>query len=398
MKTLVIASRSIRLRNDGYDLRVFNLCARMPGERHLVVVPLREDDRAATMDPRDAFDSVELLPAVLRGAKSPRRLVRLSEDHFLERSYPHAFHAVRQRLQQVMRDRAITHVVVFGSNLAEVGMSLRHRRTMIDVCDSVALTLRRAQQGTASARGWAARWRSAMDLHRWRKTEGRLPGRFSIVTTINDADSREIIDLSGGRAANVHTIPNGVTSSYLEPMPGPGTRRGVAFWGNLRFPPNVEALRYFMQGVYEPHLRAHDVEVFIAGDGAPQWLVDLARRDPKVKLAGFVDDLRGAVTAYPLMVNPMTIGSGLKNKVLEAFGLGLCVVSTPLGMEAFPVARDGEHCKLASTHAQFAQAVLALLDDEPARLAMRAAANRLLHEHYPWDVVGSRWNALIEQV
>jgi hypothetical protein len=28
---------------------------------------------------------------------------------------------------------------------------------------------------------------------------------------------------------------------------------------------------------------------------------------------------------------------------------------------------------------------------------MREAANRLLHEHYPWDVVGRQWNTLLAQ-
>jgi glycosyltransferase involved in cell wall biosynthesis len=349
------------------------------------------------VDPRTAFDTIETLPPVLSGPKSRRRLLRLSEDHFLEKSYTAGFQAVRERLAQVVRERGITHIVIFGSNLAEVGMSLSHQRMMIDVCDSISLTMRRARQTAARARGVAGRWQTALDLHRWRVTEGRLPGRFRIVTTINDADSREIITLAGGNARNVHTIPNGVSATYLEPMPEPGTRRGVAFWGNLRFAPNAQALRYFMREVYEPHLRAQDVEVFVAGEGSPAWLGEMAERDRNIKLAGFVDNLRAAVTPYRLMVNPMTIGSGLKNKVLEAFGLGLCVVSTPLGMEAFPVAQNGVHCRLADSPERFARSVLALLDDNSARLAMRAAANRLLHEHYPWDVVGRQWNALVAQ-
>jgi hypothetical protein len=396
MKTLVLTSRPIKLLRHGYDLRVANLCARMPGERHLVVVPLNaEDKRPATIDALTAFDTVETLPPVFSGRKSLRRMARLSENHFLERSFPDGFRQVRNRLAEIIAERGITHVVVFGSNLAEIGTSLKHPRTMLDVCDSIALTLSRSHDSKLRERGPLGRWRARMDLLRWRATEGTLPRRFSIVTTINDADSQEVVALAGGRASNVHTVPNGVADGYLQPMPPPGHRRGVAFWGNLFFPPNAHALRHFMLDIYTPHLRGHGVEVFVAGDGGPDWLQAMAAQDPNIKLAGFVDDLRPAVAPYPIMVNPMTIGSGLKNKVLEAFGLGLCVVSTPLGMEAFPLARDGVHCRMAERPAQFAEAVLALLDDEPARLEMRSAANRLLHEHYPWDVVGEQWNALL---
>jgi glycosyltransferase involved in cell wall biosynthesis len=396
MKTLVLTSRPVKLLRHGYDIRVANLCARMPGERHLAVVPIGpEDRRPPTIDHGFAFHTDEQLEPLYGARKSWRRFARVSEDHFLERSYPQAFARVLRRIEDIVRERGITHVVVFGSNLAELGHRLKHPRTMIDVCDSVALTLRRAMDGGARAGSAAQRWHAHWDLHRWRATEGALPSRFSLVTTINDADSREIVNLSGGKGRNVHTVPNGVAESYLSPMPEPGHRRGVAFWGNLFFPPNAHALRHFMLDIYLPHLQQHGVEVFIAGDGAPDWLRDLAARDRNVKLAGFVDDLRSAVAPYPLMVNPMTIGSGLKNKVLEAFGLGMCVVSTSLGMEAFPQARPGVHHRLGDDPAAFAGAVLSLLDDEPARVAMREAANRLLHEHYPWDVVGRRWNELV---
>src|SRR3990170_7673925 len=125
MRSLVLTSRPIKLRHHGYDLRVANLCARMPGERHLAVVPLNaEDKRPATIDALAAFDTVEMLPPVLSGRKSWRRLGRLSEDHFLERSFPDGFRQVKNRLAEIIRERGITHVVVFGSNLAEIGTSL----------------------------------------------------------------------------------------------------------------------------------------------------------------------------------------------------------------------------------------------------------------------------------
>jgi glycosyltransferase involved in cell wall biosynthesis len=94
------------------------------------------------------------------------------------------------------------------------------------------------------------------------------------------------------------------------------------------------------------------------------------------------------------MINPMRTGSGLRNKVLEAFGLGTAVVSTARGVEALPAARDGEHLVIAGDGARFADAVLGLLDDPVRRLRLRANANALLHERYRWSVVGRPWGTL----
>jgi glycosyltransferase involved in cell wall biosynthesis len=214
------------------------------------------------------------------------------------------------------------------------------------------------------------------------------------VSTVSAVDTAEIVRLSG-MSANVHTVPNGVDEAYLAPMPPPARRRGVVFWGNLDFEPNVAALSHFFDAVWSPTLRAAGVEVEVVGDNAPPWLVRFADAEPLVHLAGYVPDLRGVVCRYPVMINPMRTGSGLKNKVLEAFGLGITVVSTGLGVEAIPDAKHGEHLVIADTET-FAAEVLDLLDDPARRSRLRVNANALLHSHYRWNVAARPWQALFE--
>ncbi|MGH4008077.1 MAG: glycosyltransferase family 4 protein [Pseudonocardiaceae bacterium] len=394
MRSLVLTSRLIQSWHSGYDLRVANLCAQLPGEVHLVIAPL-----APAMDPQPSitadaiFDSVEELAQLHAGHKSGWRHLRLSDDHFLERTRPAAFAAARDRLRAVVRERDINHVVVFGGNLAELASTLDHPNVLLDVCDSTSLTARRELTGSTYPPRGLRRWRSRLALHRARVTEARFPDRFRHVTTISAQDSREIVELHGA-ATNVHTIPNGIAELFLAPLPSPGLRRGVAFWGNLEFGPNAEALWFFLRQVYLPVLREADVELCVVGAGAPGWLTELAASEPRIALAGFVDDLGDAVTRYPIMINPMRTGSGLKNKVLEAFGLGLAVVSTTMGVEALPAARDGVHF-VGATDADFGSAVLKLLADEPRRRAIRSQAKALLHEHYRWEVVGRAWQSLV---
>jgi len=60
--------------------------------------------------------------------------------------------------------------------------------------------------------------------------------------------------------------------------------------------------------------------------------------------------------------------------VLEAFALGIAVVSTGLGVEALPEVRDGTHVLEAEDAMSFGDAVL---------------DNR-------WEVIGASWRALFE--
>jgi len=330
-------------------------------------------------------------PPMLAGPRSPRRHLRLANHNYLRVSRPREFAATRRMLSAVMADCGVRRIVVFGGDLVELVADLRSCPKVLDVCDSVALTMSRAFNHAGGFRG--GKWVDALDLYRARRTEARLPRLFDQVTTVSEVDTAEIVRPSG-IGANVHTVPNGVDEAYLAPMPPPANRRGVVFWGNLDFEPNTDALSYFLDDVWFPTLRAAGVEVEVVGGNAPSWLVDLAEREPLVRVAGFVPGLRAAVSRYPVMINPMQTGSGLKNKVLEAFGLGIAVVSTERGVEALPAAQDGEHLVIAGDGAEFADAVLELLDDPARRLRLRANANVLLHERYRWSVAGRLWRAL----
>jgi hypothetical protein len=323
MNVLILTARPIRSRRNGYDLRVAQLCAHTPGPLHLVVVPLEPPEAGEqTLPTEGLFDSVETLKPFEGHGKHPLRHLRLSNDHFLALAYPQQFAEARDRLQTIMRERRICQVVVFGGALGELAATLRPSDVIIDVCDSISLTARREIEFSASAgTGRRLLLPARLDLHRVRVTEGRLPRRFRQVTTISPADTRELETLAGP-SAKVATIPNGVDPAFLTPLGVPASLRGVTFWGNLAFGPNVEALRFFLRDVYHPVLRPAGIQFAIFGPNPPRWLIDVADSDPGVRVEGQVPDLRAGVTRYPLMVNPMRTGSGLKNKVLEAFGLG----------------------------------------------------------------------------
>jgi glycosyltransferase involved in cell wall biosynthesis len=82
--------------------------------------------------------------------------------------------------------------------------------------------------------------------------------------------------------------------------------------------------------------------------------------------------------------------------VLEAFALGLAVVTTPLGVEALTGVRDGVHVLEAEDGTSFGHAVLDILENERQRLGLRAAANALVREQYRWEAIGASWQALFE--
>jgi glycosyltransferase involved in cell wall biosynthesis len=395
VKTLFLTSRPITAMRSGYDLRVAHLLCESPGERHLAAIRLQPDYPGPdTIDLADACRSIHVLPGPEPSRRGWRRHLRLDEDDYLRLACRPFFERTLQALRRIVADEGITHIAAFGRDVAEFARRLDGCFVLFDVCDSVALTKRRALDNATGATA-AARLKARLELERWRRTEGRLPASFDVVTTINQADTDEIRALHRRPADNVHTIPNGIEQSLVRPLARGPLRRGAAFWGNLDFAPNAVAMDFYVNQVHLPLLAPLGVELCIVGADAPAWLKSVAEREPTIRPLGFVDDLPGAVAEYPVMVNPMRVGSGMKNKVIEAFGLGLTVVSTRLGMESLPEARDGEHYLEAEDAAAFARQVLAAIDAQPGTEVLRRRAQQLVSERYLWSAVGRRWRQLL---
>lgn len=390
---LVLVNRPIRKLTSGYDARVYNLCRQTRARLHLYVISLGEDaSRGAEIDRSSVFSTIEEFDHKSWGRPSPRRHLRTSEADFLRLAYPGPYHALLDRLRGVIAQHGIRKVVAFGASLAGIARDLEPASSAIDICDSQVLRLNReAQVGRESLSARLRRWR-------WTRTEADLPRWFDVVTTIGPPDTNQLVMLSGEAArGKLHSIPNGVGEQFVSAGNDASApdRRGVAFWGNLPFGPNREAMRYFFQQVYLPHLRSHRVEVCVIGRDPEPWLSELAANDPHVKVLGFVDDLAKEIAHYPVMINPMVTGGGMKNKVLEAFGLHVAVVSTPLGIDAIPEAKHGVHLLMAEDPQDFATSVLLLLDDTEQRRAMTDAAFELLNRDYRWNGIGDRWNRLL---
>jgi glycosyltransferase involved in cell wall biosynthesis len=77
-------------------------------------------------------------------------------------------------------------------------------------------------------------------------------------------------------------------------------------------------------------------------------------------------------------------GAGIKNKILQAWAMGLPVVSTPEGAHGLD-ARDGENILVRGTPKAFAQAVCALLTSPAERERIGAAGRATVCAQYSWE-------------
>lgn len=321
----------------------------------------------------------------------------MSNAHFARLTMPDYFRDTAEQLKALVRARDIQTVVGVTIHAAEFMDDLPCPTKILDDYDCVTLTLERYREAGQRPRSLARRVAKYVQYLRVRSLEASLTSRFDLVTTISASDRDRLRQLSRRRPEAVRIIKNGVDSGLIESVTEARRfNRAIAFWGNFSFPPNRHAVLHFYRNVFRPHLKNQAVQFHIVGPNATDDIRRLCVDEQDVELAGFVPNLSEYLADVPIMVNPMISGSGLKNKVLEAFAMKKVVVSTSMGAAAIE-AVPGTHYVETDEPKQMAEAILDYLSDQARCAAMAAAARRFVLDNYQWSAVGKKLLDLIEE-
>jgi glycosyltransferase involved in cell wall biosynthesis len=289
---------------------------------------------------------------------------------------------VRLFLSSRMR-RAVRRELALGSDvvhatLARMGPYLAgaegsHRH--VDLVD--ALSLNMATRAKASPPG--PRQVLAAESRLMRRYEAELLSRADSGSLVSESDRA----VGGLEAAAV--IPNGVDRE-LFPFRDPSDRPpALLFFGNLGYFHNVEPARFVAEQVL-PRVRTEVPEATLRIGGArPAAAVRRLARLDGVELAPDVPSMAEELHRAAVAVLPMFSGSGMKNKVLEAFCAGTPVVTNAAGIAGVTGAEAGRDHLLAEGADSLAGECVRLLRDAGERSRLAAAALALVERRFTWE-------------
>ena len=383
-------------RTHGQHLRIHALCRELLRAHDCYFVSFSEQAAESSAHEDLPFTEEVYLSRPEKKNRSLLRHIRLSSARFLEQSSPDYFQRTVAQLRKLASEWDVDVLVNFSTGFGEVGKEIDLPR-VLDYVDSGTLYIERALAQRGREMGVRKRLLSKLQLIRQSARDRELLGMYDFVTTIAEPDRKRMLEVSGLPHDRVVVIPNGVAADFLQrPTAAIQRSRSLVFWGNLDFPPNWTAIRHFYRNIFVPFLAEKGIEWHIIGKGSDGRLNEVAAH-PQVHMAGFQPDLVSYVADKGVMINPMTEGGGLKNKVLESFAMNTPIVSSSMGVEAIDGV-EGEHYLVADTPEDFANCVLRLLDDKQLASAMTEAANRFVRESYTWQVVGRRFADVIQRL
>jgi glycosyltransferase involved in cell wall biosynthesis len=233
------------------------------------------------------------------------------------------------------------------------------------------------------------------DWFRWRRFETRAVRAARRVVTMSPKDA----EMLGPKAATV-VIENGVDLERFQPAPEtPGER--LLFIGSFRHFPNVAAYRFFTERVW-PLLRDKfpqmDLTVVCGPDHLAYWRAFAETpeptADPRIRLLGFVADVRPLYREANLIVVPTTVSAGTNVKVLEAMAMRRAVVSTTSGCAGLGLL-DRHSVWIGDTPEAFAAGIATLMADPARRAQIADAAFWHAKRNFDWQAIGEKQRALL---
>jgi len=272
-----------------------------------------------------------------------------------------------------------------------------------DNCPAVVLSTNdaislRYQRFAEVSKGFRKKAKFVILSRYFRRMEIAYFSKFQAVHVVSKVDAAYL-----ARFGNIEVIPICVDDSIVENslekrVIGNVERNRVLLFtsGNLANAVNSSMLSHFIEEVF-PQVNSpyheKDIRMEIYGKGISQELHESLANKPRINYQAWVDDYAGRLKEANICIFFDMIGSGMKNRVLQAMAYGKPVIATPGALEGIEIA-DGKNALIGHTAQEMAQSTFRLIECENLRERLGAAAADLIREKYSQSETGKQWEAL----
>lgn len=159
------------------------------------------------------------------------------------------------------------------------------------------------------------------------------------------------------------------------------------FNGSLDYWPNIDALQIIIHELL-PRLRNTRIlfRVFICGSGLSESWEKVLKAYPEIIVCGYVDDISVFMIGTDCSINPVTLGGGIKTKIVEALSCHQTVITTTTGARGLAPAITGDKMKVIPDYhwELFANAMSNI------NIYHQSATPELFFEQHSWKFIVER--------
>lgn len=291
----------------------------------------------------------------------------------------------KKRIKSLVETKKFKLIYCQLIRTSEYVKNIHHIPKTIDYMDALSTGVERR----VDSQPWYQRWIFKMESKRLRNYERKVFDFFEHHTIISEQD-RDLI--SHPDRDKIVCIANGIDPTFFEPLERKESHDFV-FVGNMSYPPNIDAVQYIAKHILPVF---PDSTLLVSGATPHASLVKLAQQNAQVKLTGWVNDIRSSYLDGKIFLAPMSIGTGMQNKLLEAMALRTPCITTDLANNAIK-AENGNQVLVGNTPEEIIEHIRTLLESDEKRLSIAHAAQDFVRSKYSWSETTSELIKLMNQ-
>lgn len=190
-------------------------------------------------------------------------------------------------------------------------------------------------------------------------------------------------------------IPIGVDVNYFNKCLYNKNTHYIGFLGAMNVSHNESAVINFIENIFPYVLKKMPLAIFmVIGGGVSERLNRY--KSNNIVFTNRVIDVRDYLCKCSVFVCPMTFGSGIKTKNLEAMSMKLPVVTTSIGAENIN-AISGRDWLITDDNVQFANYIIDLLNNKKLCEEIGTNARNFILSHYVWNVARENFTKLLHK-
>jgi len=389
MKILVYLNKIPYDIADGYNLRVYNLTKALSLNNDVSII-VKEKMNNDIDWIHNKMNKAEL---ILKDSikKYNNKDVKSTSYSVIDKrilrfcGYDYSFHKL---LKEANRGLSFEVVMTFHIQLFPYLIDLGN---VITVCDIIDDPLKLLKSGSSSI------------YELFNKVKGliwifgvyyKFLRKVNILLAVTEEDTKGIINYS--RHKKVCTIPNGADSKYYFPQEE-GEKPIIIFTGNMDYYPNVNDVKFFLKDIWPKVIKnIPDAEFWVVGRNPAPALLSLSNAYQRVQIIGYVDDIRDYMGKAWVAVAPMIDGTGIKNKILEAWSMAKPVVATRLAAQGLS-ARHGENIFISNKPSDICNMTCELIRNKNLRREIGKNARRHVIENYTWQAQADKLTMIFNE-
>ncbi len=267
---------------------------------------------------------------------------------------------------------------------------------LCDFCDSI---LRQLKSNIRETKNLRKKLCFYLDTIHLKNTKRRFIPQELIISAITQQDAKCIKKTL--RKNKVVTIGNGVSTptklhfndDYIKEK---WKSKVVIFCGSLNYEPNRNSIQYIVKKIW-PEIKKiiPELEFHIIGRNPDEQIMEYEREVEGVKVYGNVKSVFHYYKNAKVLLVPMFLGSGMKNKILEAYCTGTPVITNEEGATGISM-KTGENGFIAKDDREIIDSFMKIYNSSFDRYKKWSTNNYLLSKQYSWEKMGTELLSKLE--